>query len=259
MTLRFGFRTAGTTGEQRQAAALVAILAGTFVVAAALAYQSWRDDRARRSEAEEALRRTGTFALATYRARAEALFWNGLVTTFRPVGGRLGRDGEPPPLSALAASIDAVERCRCAPALPARYLFRLDLDTGEIEIAGADPGPSVRQWLAAEVPWHSRPGHPALEFDAIADSSISKWEPAFFPFFRDASQRPLVAYGFGTDGGSLAGAVFDPIFRRAPAPRAGSRRLGAEPGHLRASRPDRCAAVRVWSLRVRPPRHRPAA
>ena len=112
-----------TTGEERYATALVIVLAAVFVVAAGLAFQSWLDDRARRAEAEEALRRTGTFAATSYRGRAEGLIWNALVTVFRPVGGRLGRAGEPPPLSTLAAAVEAAERCRCTAVLPTRNLF----------------------------------------------------------------------------------------------------------------------------------------
>jgi signal transduction histidine kinase len=216
VTVRLNFRAPRSTGEERHAAALVAVLAGVFLVAAGLAFQSWRDDRARRIEAEEALRRTGTFAVAAYRTRVEAVLWNALVAVFRPVGGRLGRDGDPPPLAALAASVDAAKRCRCAPVLTARFLFRFDLRTGELEIAGAEPPPHVPRWLAAGIPWHTRPGHLALEFDTMVDTSASAWEPVFFTFFRDAGQRALVAYGFSTDGPSLVQAVFDPIFQGRP-------------------------------------------
>jgi signal transduction histidine kinase len=214
--VRFGFQRPSATGEERHAATLVAVLACVFVVAVGLALQSWRSDGARLREAEEALRRTGTFALAAYRTRVEAVFWTTLVTVFRPVGGRLGRDGDPPPLSVLAASIEAAKRCRCGPVVPARFLFRFDLSTGELEINGPDPGPAVRRRIAAGVRWHTRPGHIALEFDTMSDSSAAAWEPVFFTLFRDTGQRALVAYGFGTDAAAVAGAVFNPTFSGRP-------------------------------------------
>jgi signal transduction histidine kinase len=212
--VRLGSHVRGAIGEERQAAALVAVLVGVFIATAALALQSWRDDRARRTEAEDALRRTGAYAMVAYRTRIEGALWNALVALFRPVGGRLGRTGDPPPLASLSESFSAVEQCRCLPVLAPRYLFRLDLRTGALEISGTGADSALRSWLAAGVPWHLRPGHATLEFDAMSDSARAMWEPAFFTFFRDTAQRPLVAYGFGTTGDALVSAVLEPALRQ---------------------------------------------
>ena len=147
--MRLGSHVRGAIGEERQAAALVAVLVGVFIATAALALQSWRDDRARRTEAEDALRRTGAYAMVAYRTRIEGALWNALVALFRPVGGRLGRTGDPPPLASLSESFSAVEQCRCLPVLAPRYLFRLDLRTGALEISGTGADSALRSWLAA--------------------------------------------------------------------------------------------------------------
>jgi signal transduction histidine kinase len=131
---------------------LVVLLAVTFGVEALLVFEAWATAAEQRATGERALRDAATYATWSAARIEEASLHLALSTVFQRVSGRAG-SGEPPlpPLDVVQQGADYAVGCRCAPTVPVRAYFRLDLRDGSVvtsvgEPLGA-PSPAAIRWL----------------------------------------------------------------------------------------------------------------
>jgi len=126
---RFGLARSRMSGVSL----LVALLAITFGVEALLIFEAWGTAASQQAIGERALRDNATYATWSAARIEEATLHLALSTVFQRVSGRAAR-GEAllPGLDVVREGATYAERCRCAPTIPVRAYFRLDLRDGRL-------------------------------------------------------------------------------------------------------------------------------
>jgi signal transduction histidine kinase len=202
--------------EQRQAAFIVAILTTTLALAGALAWQGWRAHELYRDGADAAMTDYASFAGRMYRGRVEAQLYTVMGTAFRPLPAPGAAAPSTPPSRVLEA-LDAAIQCDCDPAVPARYAFRLDLETKRLDLAG-DSIPSgepelVKATILEDV---QRRYPPQWPFTMRAFPTRAGLRYLFYTVKPDHPARGRVVYGFAAASADVARDVFRLVYQHAP-------------------------------------------
>jgi signal transduction histidine kinase len=200
---------------------LITLLVVTFAIAGDLAHEAWTTARVQRETADRALRDYTRFAAATMADRAQASIATGLTALLGGIGTQRGipSPGPAPPAAAVARSAERVVRCACAPAIPARFHFRLDLHPGgdTLTIAGGSDVPEtelgwVRDTIGAHVREARRPewdialvhgSMPARPGDALPRGRLIGYTVR-----ADGAGRDAHVYGVVSDVASFGEAIF---------------------------------------------------
>jgi signal transduction histidine kinase len=188
---------------------LVGLLVVTFAIAADLAHEAWTTARSQARTAEHAALNVVRFAAASAADESEATLSLGLRALFREVMTDARPALGPEVLARNAARIVG---CRCAPALPARYYFRLTLGTGALLLA-EDTGATdaERRWLRDTVATRVRSaGQGDGEIAVLYRGTTGAHLVAFV--VRTAARDTLV-YGMSADMDAIGDAVFAPVAR----------------------------------------------
>lgn len=125
------------------------LLALSLAVTLAAIVQAQQAARSHRATAERLLGKYGAFAAWSYRQHAaprlEAAFRAELAPAVAAAEGRRPL----PSAAALAEQASAgAPRTGCDPRCGAPYYLRLPLAGGALDVAGVDPGPAARRWIA---------------------------------------------------------------------------------------------------------------
>jgi signal transduction histidine kinase len=204
--------------EQRYAVAIVGILLLILALVFSLTWQAWRAARAQRAMSDAAIADQASFAASTYRTRVNGQVFTALTNAFLPVAALRGR--EPPDDAArmVMAVIDSLFRCDCAPIIAARYAFRLDLRSGDLQTAGpVSPAAGERRWLAAQVGAHARETYDhAWPFGTTALERDEALQFVAYTLVQGRDDAPRWAVGFLTDSAGMARDVFGLQYRHAP-------------------------------------------
>ena len=135
------------TAGRRAPLLLLALSLGVTLAAIMQAQQAARSHRA---TAERLLTKHGAFAAWSYRQHAAGLLNASFRATLAPAITAADKQ-RPLPTPAALAEHERAAAPDGAPRPGAPYYFRLPLDGGALEVAGADPGAAVRAWIADAV------------------------------------------------------------------------------------------------------------
>lgn len=194
---------------------LVALLVVTFLIAADLAHEAWTTALAQQRVAERAARDFVRFAATNAADESEATMTLALRALFGGMSaGELTLVSAPEP-GRLAQTASRIRSCRCAPAVPARYYFRLALGSGELRVAGDSvPSSLERLWLRDTIARHVRTVRRADWDLAVLSGGGQPYLVAYT--LRTAAPGDTLVYGLVTDIDALGAAVFAPVARRPP-------------------------------------------
>jgi signal transduction histidine kinase len=192
--------------------ALAAFLVMTLGVTAALAYEAWRSGQAQQASATRALREYARFAALTYRQRVQARMYTSIVGVIRSVAdSRTGQPAGPlPDVGRLRESGEQAVACRCGPALPATFYFRVTYGAREVSVTGITPTSRELAMLAG-LPDSISPAFVAAtdwDFATIYDVSGSAPRMLVVALRRAAEKTPRAVYGFGVPIASFNDVVF---------------------------------------------------
>jgi len=194
-TLRARHRTGPRSGV------LVALLALTLALAAALAYEAHDAARSHRATAERALRDYAYFAAYEILAGARDSVHDALAAALSPVteAKALSPYEALPPPAALARTAAVALRCERAADDSARFYFRLDLRDGALATSGAAPAAPIRAWVADTVGAHVRAVYKsswryAVIFGRVAGEGLALVYGVKYAEFG----APIAAFGFTT-------------------------------------------------------------
>jgi signal transduction histidine kinase len=195
-------------GAGRRAPLLLLALSLAVTVAAIL--QAQQAVRSHRATAERLLTKYGSFAAWSYREHAAALLDTAFRAALEPALAAADRRLPLPPASALAAQ----ERTYAGGEDGARHYgapwyFRLPLDGGGMEVAGADPGPAVRAWAADAVRAHAAEIGDARRAFSLLSARVGGVPRHLVVAVLPAADGGRVAYGFELDP-----ARYRPLFQR---------------------------------------------
>jgi signal transduction histidine kinase len=128
------------------------LLALSLAVTLTAIVQAQQAARSHRATAERLLGKYGSFAAWSYRQHTVELLDTAFRVALEPAIAAAKEQRALPP----AAEIVAYERrfapgTECNPICGAPYYFRVPLDSGALELAGAEPGAAVRGWIADTV------------------------------------------------------------------------------------------------------------
>jgi signal transduction histidine kinase len=193
---------------------LVGLLVVSFAIAADLAHEAWATAQSQQRTAERAARDFVRYAAASAADEVQATLGLALRALFGTLETR-GRLPHPAPgPEALLQAAARVAECRCAPALPVRYAFRLSLGRGELRIAG-DTGGAATAWLRDTVAVGARAGRQRRTDEAV--SLVFRDVPrAQFAAYasRMASAGDTLLYGVVLDADAVGAAILAPVARR---------------------------------------------
>jgi signal transduction histidine kinase len=188
---------------------LVALLVVTFAIAADLAHEAWITAQSQQRGAERAAREFIRFAATNAVDESEAT----LALALRALFGDLTSSGRAAPrVESLAATAARIRSCRCAPALPARYYFRLSLDSGQLRFVGADTAEPDRVWLRDSVAARARADRRGDDHLALVYHDGPR--PRIIAMVRRIVPNDTLIYGVVTDMAEFGDAVFAPVARR---------------------------------------------
>jgi len=180
---------------------LVALLALTLALAAALAYEAHDAARSHRATAERALRDYAYFAAYEILAGARDSVHDALAAALSPVteAKALSPYEALPPPAALARTAAGALRCERAAGDSARFYFRLDLRDGALATSGAAPAAPIAAWAADTVGAHVRAVYKsdwryAVIFGRVAGEGLALVYGVKYAEFG----APIAAFGFTT-------------------------------------------------------------
>jgi signal transduction histidine kinase len=201
---------------------LIALLALTIALAGVLAYEAHEAARSHQATAERALRDYAVFAAWEFLTGARQSVSNSLAAALSPatsVKATSPYELLPPP-TVLAGSAAGPLRCDrdsgggSGGGAELGY-FRLDLRDNALAVAGADPAPPVRAWLADTVAAHARSVYRpdwshALVFGRVGDA----WRAVAYGIKYAEHNAPVAAYGFLTCPAAFGAPVFREVMHR---------------------------------------------
>ncbi len=200
---------------------LVTLLVVTFAIAGDLAHEAWETARVQRETADRALRDYTRFAASTMADRARANISTGFVALLGGLGTPRGdRTASPaPPPDVIARNAERVVRCKCAPVIPARFHFRVDLHPSGDTIRLADAARAAAgeiAWLRDTVAAHVRRVRRAewevviIQGNVPASSASDTLSGRIIGYSvrADATGQPAYAYGTVSDIASFSAAIF---------------------------------------------------
>jgi signal transduction histidine kinase len=195
---------------------LIGLLVVTFAIAADLAHEAWSTALAQQIIAERAGRDVVHFTATSAAYEAKAAVDLALHTLFGPLpaaGTPLRRDATPD-VDALPRSAERVRRCACAPAIAARYYFRIRSSDGDLQLAGEAPRPAERQWLRDIILARLRAVRHAEWPDALIYGSVDAEHLVIGYTVREIETDSVAyAYGFVSNAGAFGDAVFRSVAR----------------------------------------------
>ena len=178
------------------------LLLVVFGVSGLLAYEAWCVARDRRLAGERALRDVATFSTWGAARRQEASLHLALSTVFQRVSGRTAPGEELlPPVRALEHGASYARSCRCAPVLPARYYFRLDLRHGTLLTTSPAQPINAASWLADSV--RKAVGRYRFPYAIAFGGRAHDSEAIAYTFRHDSSGKAVGAYGMVIRADSL--------------------------------------------------------
>jgi signal transduction histidine kinase len=211
---------------------LVVLLAVTFGVEALLVFEAWATAAAQRATGERALRDAATYATWSAARIEEAALHLALSTVFQRVSGR-AEAGEPPlpPLDVVQQGATYAADCRCAPTVPVRAFFRLDLRDGSVVTSTGEPlgapGPAALRWLGDTI--RVSVGRYLFPYAVAFKGRGADADVVAYTLRRDQRGEVVGAYGFVTRADSLAATML---------PRLLEARKGIIPQALRGASPN---------------------
>jgi signal transduction histidine kinase len=184
-----------------------------------LGYWAWQASVRQHEIAVALLRSQADLASQRLSSRVEAQFFVGALAIFRPLSaGRFPTRDEPliDDPAALFASVEAVERCRCAPVLRPAYAFRTDL-TGEGTVfAGAAPGPAAREWLLPALRLQLSHMTPGADVAAVGEVEPGTGRVVVIMRGKVTGGRAPVVFGIALDSQVVRHVIFGPPMRETP-------------------------------------------
>jgi signal transduction histidine kinase len=205
---------------------LVTLLVVTFAIAGDLGHEAWETARVQRETADRALRDYTRFTASTMADRVEGNIRSGLTPLFAGVTGERGSPlSDPPPSPAvLERNAERIVRCRCAPVIPARFHFRLDLRPGRDSLfASGDAGVPVTEadWVRDTLSAHVRRAPPTDgdiavvygRLPAVPGDTTQRGRMIGYTVRADGSGRPAHVYGVVSTVASFADAIFRGLTR----------------------------------------------
>ena len=179
---------------------VAALLLLTLALAGAIALQAYRNFLGHRATAERVLQDYARLAAARFAQRTEmALYWSAFSPALDALSrAKAGIAGNPLPApSELPAATDlhSADFHKLA-----RYTFRYDLRSRQLETAGATPSLAVRKWLRDTLPMHSRTLYnPKYRLGAIVHTVDGVSRAIIYTVAKDASGVPRIAVGLEED------------------------------------------------------------
>jgi signal transduction histidine kinase len=210
---------------------LVTLLVVTFAIAGDLAHEAWQTARVERETADRALGDYTRFAAAAMADRARTNIATGLSALLGTVGTQRGAPapGPAPTANAVAGNADRIARCDCAPVIPPRFHFRLDLrPSGDtLRIAGGT-GASAREiaWVRDTLSAHVRSVQ-RREWDVAMLHGLVPRSPGDttargrvigYTVRADSGGHPAYVYGVVSDVAEFGEAMFGGLTRETTAP-----------------------------------------
>ena len=199
--------------SSRRASYVVVALGLTMVLAVVLALLVQSTATYHRGTAESVLRDYASFAAEQYANRAQQR----LANTVYPVLNLLTQSGTArpgaglPARASLQAAGPGTQLLRSATAL-----FRLELPTGTLRLAGADSGAELRRWVSDTLRHEALTVYKKDWYLALVwESGPSTRSVLAYTVGRDSTGVATVAYGFVAPGDSLA-REFREVGTRAP-------------------------------------------
>ena len=208
---------------------LVTLLIVTFAIAGDLAHEAWETARVQRETADRALSDYTRFAASAMADRARTNISNGLVALLGGIGTqRDDGSGPAPPAAIISRNAERIARCACAPIIPARFHFRLDLrpsgDTirladnavsgaGEVEWVRDTVGAHIRRVRRAD--WDVVVLHGRAPGASVGDTATGRI--IGYTIRADARGEPEYAYGTVSNVADFGAAVFGGLTREAAA------------------------------------------
>jgi len=173
-------------------------LVGIVVVSALAVRESMRNARERKVAAERTVRDYAMFASYLYSTRAYLFARDRAAAAYdRSIyPGRSWTRNELPPVTALAAIPDTVEKCGPRDKWPL-YRFRLDLPSRAITYAGGRPGPDIEKVIRdsipnlANKPWVKGVGFGYLFVGPPGARETIAYSPAV-----DSTSKVIAVYGY---------------------------------------------------------------
>ena len=210
---------------------LVTLLVVTFAIAGDLAHEAWETARVERETAERALRDYTRFAASTMADRAQTTISGALTALFVGIASGPGTAASAPipPAATVARNAERIARCRCAPVIPARFYFRVDLGPAgdSIDVTGGAGAPAaegswVRDTVAAHVRALLRPEWEVATLYGTAPrdpaDTTSSGRIIGYTVRTDSLGRPAHVYGIVSTVAAVADAIFDGLAQTNPWP-----------------------------------------
>lgn len=182
---------------------LVTVLVLTVVLVGVLAFEAWRAQRSHRAIALAVLREYAEFAAWEYNASFKEGLYSTLMWMLSPVVH------EEPLAAAHALKSPAIllqhigkkESCKSA---SSRYAFRVDVPSGNVQIAGATLTPEFTRWLADTIAADLRRYKRDYSYSAITGEVHGEPVAIAYQVKWRSDDTPAAAYGFAFCMHSLA-------------------------------------------------------
>lgn len=203
--------------EQGSAAssAVLVLLGLTFVLAALLAGEASRTERAQRRTAEQAMRDYAGFAAWQFARTTREGLTSSIGAVFRPLSpaqAQPGADSLPPP-AILNQSNEHATACGCPVADTVHLYFRLEMDAHRVTTACGAPASLAHTRSTDSVTTHARSLPKDWDFATLFFHGGITPHVITYTVVRDARGEPVAAYGLKTPMRAYAGPIFRETLR----------------------------------------------
>ncbi len=174
---------------------LVTVLMLTVVLVGVLAFEAWRAQRSHRRIAVDVLREYAEFAAWEYNASFKEGLYSTIMWMLSPVVHEEpladGHELKSPKI--LLQHIRRKESCHSP---SARYVFRVDAQSGKVEIAGATLPDRFKKWLADTIVRDMHGYKRDWSYSAITDEMDGERVAIAYQVKWRRNDTPAAAYGF---------------------------------------------------------------